>query len=31
MYEKQDLFSNDLDSVGFKHQSIMCIQGIDIV
>ena len=31
MYEKQDLFSNDIDNAGFKHESAMCIQSIFVV
>ena len=29
-HEKQDLFSNDLDNAGFKHESVMGIWSIFI-
>ena len=31
MYEKKDLFSNDIDNAGFKHESDRCIHSIFIV
>ena len=31
MYKKQDLFSNDIDNAGFRHESVMCIQSMFIV
>ena len=31
MYEKQDLFSNDIDNAGFTQESVICIQSIFIV
>ena len=31
MYEKQDLFSKDLDNAGFKHPSVLGIQRLFIV